>query len=25
MSMINSANEWDPLQAIVVGSATHAN
>ena len=23
--MINSANEWDPLEAIVVGSATHAN
>jgi glycine amidinotransferase/scyllo-inosamine-4-phosphate amidinotransferase 1 len=23
--MINSRNEWDPLEAIVVGSATHAN
>ncbi len=23
--MISSRNEWDPLQAIVVGSATHAN
>jgi len=23
--MINSCNEWDPLEAIVVGSATHAN
>jgi glycine amidinotransferase/scyllo-inosamine-4-phosphate amidinotransferase 1 len=23
--MINSVNEWNPLQAIVVGSASHAN
>ena len=23
--MIDTRNEWDPLQAIVVGSATHAN
>ena len=23
--MINSCNEWDPLEAIVVGSATNAN
>jgi scyllo-inosamine-4-phosphate amidinotransferase 1 len=23
--MINTCNEWDPLEAIVVGSATHAN
>ena len=23
--MINSCNEWNPLEAIVVGSATHAN
>lgn len=23
--MIHSVNEWDPLQAVVVGSATHAN
>jgi glycine amidinotransferase/scyllo-inosamine-4-phosphate amidinotransferase 1 len=23
--MIDSRNEWDPLQAIIVGSATHAN
>lgn len=23
--MINSINEWDPLQAVVVGTATHAN
>jgi len=23
--MINSINEWDPLKAIVVGTATHAN
>ena len=23
--MINTVNEWDPLEAIVVGSATHAN
>jgi len=23
--MINSCNEWDPLEAVVVGSATHAN
>ncbi len=23
--MINSVNEWDPLEAVVVGSATHAN
>jgi glycine amidinotransferase/scyllo-inosamine-4-phosphate amidinotransferase 1 len=23
--MINSCNEWDPLEAIVVGTATHAN
>jgi len=23
--MINSINEWDPLNAIVVGTATHAN
>lgn len=23
--MINSRNEWDPLEEIVVGSATHAN
>jgi glycine amidinotransferase/scyllo-inosamine-4-phosphate amidinotransferase 1 len=23
--MIDSRNEWDPLEAIVVGSATHAN
>ena len=25
MSMISTCNEWDPLKAIVVGSATHAN
>ena len=25
MLMINSCNEWDPLEAIVVGSATNAN
>ena len=23
--MINSCNEWDPLEKIIVGSATHAN
>ena len=23
--MINSYNEWDPLEEVVVGSATHAN
>ena len=23
--MINSYNEWDPLEEIVVGSATYAN
>jgi len=23
--MINTCNEWDPLEAIMVGSATHAN
>jgi glycine amidinotransferase len=23
--MINSYNEWDPLEEIVVGTATHAN
>ena len=23
--MINSRNEWDPLEAIIVGSASHAN
>ena len=23
--MINTKNEWDPLEAIIVGSATHAN
>jgi scyllo-inosamine-4-phosphate amidinotransferase 1 len=23
--MINSRNEWDPLEAVIVGSATHAN
>ena len=23
--MINTRNEWDPLEAIIVGSATHAN
>jgi len=25
MSVIDSRNEWDPLEAIMVGSATHAN
>jgi glycine amidinotransferase/scyllo-inosamine-4-phosphate amidinotransferase 1 len=25
MSVIDSRNEWDPLEAIIVGSATHAN
>jgi scyllo-inosamine-4-phosphate amidinotransferase 1 len=25
MWMIDSRNEWDPLEAIIVGSATHAN
>jgi scyllo-inosamine-4-phosphate amidinotransferase 1 len=25
MLMINSRNEWDPLEKIIVGSATHAN
>jgi glycine amidinotransferase/scyllo-inosamine-4-phosphate amidinotransferase 1 len=25
MLMINSCNEWDPLEKIIVGSATHAN
>jgi glycine amidinotransferase/scyllo-inosamine-4-phosphate amidinotransferase 1 len=25
MWMISACNEWDPLEAIVVGSATHAN
>jgi hypothetical protein len=23
--MINTRNEWDPLEAIIVGSASHAN